>query len=138
MDFEKAFESNDNWAIIITAGGKYIGWLDPGMSEEGRNILHFPQEFHSSLLPRQGPGGQVVFERMIQAYSVSRCLEIEELKMEVTVSDVVYLTNMSTRDCAWHKDLIRSGIRAALEARASAAGIHPPGNPRKGFQTGNA
>lgn len=135
-DIDKALNDEEGWAIVVTAGGKYVGKLDEtDVVSRGLPLLRYPQEFHASLIPRQGPQG-VVFERMIQAYSVSRCLDVENTVMHVTPIDILYFKDMSPHDRAWHKELVRSGITASTEARAHAIGLLTP--PRKGMNSGNA
>ena len=140
------------WAIVITPGGKYIGQLhdaddpDPAHSEDHFTErltvkMKFPLEFASMFVPKQvpGPNGQplMVFDRVIQAYCLSRCYDVEKLEITLQPSDFVFFNRMSRNDRDWHKDLIRTGIKGAVEARAKASGLLLPG-VGGGMQEGHA
>lgn len=139
------------WAIAITPGGKYIGQLVRERSDVLYNETHFaaslgkpmvmryPLEFASMFLPRQMPGpngqAQVGFDRIIQAYCLSRCYDVESLEITITPVDLIFLSKMSRGDRDWHKELIRAGIKGAVEARARASGLLIPTG---GMQEGHA
>jgi len=146
---DEAF-SEGVWAIAITPGGKYIGQLrrDNGTHDESHfaaslgkpTTMRYPLEFASMFLPRQMPGPvpgqtQVGFDRIIQAYCLSRCYDVESLEITITPVDLIFLSKMSRGDRDWHKDLIRAGIKGAVEARAKASGLLLP---QGGMQEGHA
>jgi hypothetical protein len=144
------------WAIVMTAGGNYIGQIDhvelPEWPSENVKMaikdilvdlengciltLNYPQEYQSMLIPQPTPQG-VHFNRMIQAYSIGRCLDIEATKIHLTPENILFLNDMSVSDRAWYKELIMTGIRTAVESRAQAAGILTPGH-RRGANPGHA
>ena len=140
------------WAIAITPGGKYIGqlWgLDHIVPCTDKDyfigqisspmLMRYPLEFASMFVPKQvpGPNGQplMVFDRVIQAYCLSRCYDVEAFEIVITPVDLLFFRDMSRGDRDWHKDLIRTGIKSAVEARARASGLLIP---QGGMQEGHA
>jgi hypothetical protein len=139
-ELEAAFERGI-WAIVITPGGKYIGQLydiedSSELHSEDEYLerltvgLRFPLEFASMFVPKQvhGPNGQpmMAYDRIIQAYPISRCYDVEKLEIAVQPVDLIFFNRMSRNDRDWHKDLIRAGIRGAVEARIRASGLLVP------------
>lgn len=148
-DLEAALDKGV-WAIVITPGGKYIGQVfdtdddryltEEHLSERLAVKLKYPLEFASMFMPKQvaGPNGQpmMVYDRIIQAYCISRCYDVEELEITVQPTDYIFFSRMSKNDREWHKDLVRTGIKGAVEARARASGLLVP--PTGGMQEGHA
>jgi hypothetical protein len=147
QDLETAL-AEGTWAIAFTPSGKYIGQLRAIEGDEPPKkqyfIEHmtmpvrmaFAQEFHIAIVPQavQTPEGQqLIFSRRIQAFCVARCLDSERTQVYITPTDYLFFEDMSPGDLNWHKNLVRAGIRAALEARAAESNIVLPG-----MQTGNA
>jgi hypothetical protein len=140
------------WAIACTPCGKYIGqlWgLDHFQPTDSKSyfvehasspiLMKWPLEFVSNLIPRpmRAPDGNVVqgFERMLDTMTISRCHDLENLKITITPTDFMFFTDMGPKDREWHKNLVRKGIRLAWEQYLKEANIIlPPG----GFQEGHA
>jgi len=136
--------SEETWAVVFTSAGKFIGMMTDIVQRYPDHIdlsscrLCWAQELFDQALPRQGVvDGQptLVFERFIQVRTVSNCLDIENTYLIVQPSCILYFDHMSAKDKEWHKNLVRTGIRNAVQQRARASGILTPGD---GFQTGHA
>lgn len=129
--------NDTGWALVWTAAGKFLGQLSIDEGHPHAN-LRYPLEFHDTLIPQQvqGPQGpQLVFGRHIQTFPVSNCLDIEHTLIDVIPVNILWFGNMTRADAEWHKNLIRGGIKAAMEQRARNVGIILPGS---NIQTGNA
>lgn len=142
QDVEKALEEGI-WAIAYTPSGKYIGqlWSVDGKEPSPKAYfvehltnpmcMKYAQEYHTALVPQPGVNehGQQVMQlmRRIEAFCVSRCFDVERLSIYLTPTDIVFFEDMSRGDREWHKNLVRNGIRGALQQRAASSDIILPG-----------
>ena len=141
-DIEKAL-AEGVWAIAFTPSGKYIGQLCPVVGEQASTKSYFvehltnpiriryAQEYHASLMPRpmlDEHGQQVMgLARRLEAFCISRCLDVEKTQIYVTPTDLLFFEDMAIGDRNWHQNLVRNGIRAALQQRAADSNIILPG-----------
>lgn len=142
-DIDRALQEGV-WAIAATPAGKYIGQLwainaKGATPDKNYFIDHltnpmqmkWPLEFVANLIPRpmQAPNGQQMmgFERLLEAISISRCYDVAALTITITPSDLVFFSDMGKMDQEWHKNLVRTGIRNALNLRMKESGFVTPG-----------
>jgi hypothetical protein len=151
QEVDRALEEG-TWAVAFTPSGKYIGQL---LSIDGSEPpkkqyfiehmtnpvrMRYAQEFHTSLMPRQvmDPATgqmQMVIGRRLEAFCISRCLNVEKTTVFITPTDYLFFEDMDSGDRHWHQNLVRDGIRNALQARAAESNIVIPD---RGHQTGHA
>jgi hypothetical protein len=138
MDIDEALRTGV-WAIAFTPAGKYIGQLwgcEHGIPFTDRRYfiehignpirMRYPLEFFCTVLQKttmteRGP--IPVLERLVQAQSVSHILNIEQGSLILTPCDYAFFEDMAPSDRHWHEELIRNGIRIAMDGRAQAMGL---------------
>lgn len=149
MNTEQDIFDEGTWAIVITAGSKYIGRLSHHEYDiRGTAIVDYigkplkmcpALEFSSIVIPRQAPTPdgrmEIQFDRVIKAGPISRCWDIMKMTVRVTPCDLILFSEMGESDREWHKELVRTGIRTATEQRARESNILVP---KGGIQPGHA
>lgn len=135
MNLEESFETKD-WAVIFTAAGKYIGFINETDDEIPHSVfIGCAQELCDANVPRQAQtpdGPRIVLDRYITARSVSNCLDVENTYMTIQAVGILRFRHMSDGDREWHKNMVRGGIKAASAQRLQAAGLVTPDNIRTG------
>jgi hypothetical protein len=136
-------EDNGVWAIVITAGAKYIGELADVSSREealermdqGLHIRIEPAyEYHSMMIPQ--PQG---IQRVVQALPVGACTH--DIGIYTVPADIIFFEDMEESDLSQHKNMVKAARELMMGANAQKAGLQiarpgqmPPGMPPGGLK----
>lgn len=146
MDVKEKDEIGNDWAIIISAGGKYIGkvgskkdvlknWMQDGFITIGE-----PYEFLVMNLMQPGPSGQPAIGREVRVLPLG--LNSEALEVTTQPCDIWFLKDMKDRDQKKYKSLVVGARTMQNQQRFGEAGLtHATGIPKdippgRGFMSG--
>lgn len=123
---KKDDDVDDSWAVVISAGGKYLAsvgkksnviaeWRASGMLE-----LHEAYEFVCLNMMQQTPNGPAL-GREIRALPLG--LNSYQATVVTRPTDIWFLSDMHTRDQNGYKNLVRSARAIETQKRAQDAGL---------------
>ena len=127
---EKTDDINiDEWVIVNSPGGRYLGRIEGFDYEDtieavsnGDALKLFPcLDFLAPLRPIPQPGGGLAMQR--DPIIVPVDFTLHETPVYVKVSSLYFCCDMKEADKKTYKDLARSGLGAAMHARAQQAGL---------------